>query len=146
MCQALTPVPNKERINIEKIMDCLDQLVQSQRFYEKTYGSHAAMLFDSQLNLLSLAEDVGRHNALDKAIGKVFMARQLTKACLAVLSSRMSYELVQKAARAYLPILVSMSNPTTLAVELAQHLNMTLACAGKESGLMIMCGDERIIR
>ena len=61
-----------------------------------------------------------------------------------ILSSRISYELVQKAARAQLPIMLSHSRPTALAVELGQSLNMTLACANKENGVVIYCGEERL--
>ncbi len=145
ICQALTPVIDKTRIKISQAVACVDQLVRYQDLYERTRGAHATILFDSQLDVMAFAEDVGRHNALDKTIGKVFMSGQLAKACLVVLSSRISYELVQKAARAHLPILVSVSRPTALAVELGQSLNMTLACAGKESGLLVFCGEERLI-
>ncbi len=102
------------------------------------------MIFDDQLEVISFAEDVGRHNALDKAIGKVFVNRKLPEAVLLVLSSRISFELVQKAARARLPILISMSRPTALAAEMGKALNMTLACVDKESELMVFCGEKRI--
>jgi len=144
ICQALTPITDETRFNINLAIACVDQLIYNQDFYKRTGGSHAAMLLDSKLDVLSVAEDVGRHNALDKAIGKIFLSGQLTNARLAVLSSRISYELVQKAARSHLPILVSMSRPTALAVELGQSLNMTLACMGKESGLLVFCGEERL--
>lgn len=144
LCQILTPITDNTRVSIDQAVECAGRLDQQQDFYERTRGSHAVMLFDEQLNVLSVAEDVGRHNALDKAIGKVFMRRQIAKARLAVLSSRISYELVQKAARAHLPILVSMSRPTSLAVEFGRSLHMTLACMGDESGLLVFCGEERI--
>lgn len=146
ICQILTPITDETRINISQAIACAEQLAQHQNLYEKTRGSHAVMLYDSQLNVLAVAEDVGRHNALDKAIGKVLMGGQLANVRLAVLSSRISYELVQKAGRAHLPILVSLSRPTALAVELGQQLNMTLACMGEESGLLVFCGVERITR
>ncbi len=115
-----------------------------QKLYEKTRASHAALVCDSKFEVLAVAEDVGRHNALDKAIGKVFIEGNLAHACLAVLSSRISYELIQKAARAHLAILLGMSRPTALAVELGRTLNMTLACPSKESGLLVFCGKERL--
>jgi len=87
---------------------------------------------------------VGRHNALDKAIGKVFLDHRLDKASLLILSSRISYELVQKAARARIPVILSFSRPTSLAVELASKLTMTLACLAKGSGLYIFCGENRL--
>ncbi|MBW2031487.1 MAG: formate dehydrogenase accessory sulfurtransferase FdhD, partial [Deltaproteobacteria bacterium] len=68
----------------------------------------------------------------------------LTDAAMAVLSSRISYELVQKAARANLPIVVGKSRPTALAVEMGRALNMTLVCSGENSELIIFCGEERI--
>ena len=78
--------------------------------------------------MLSSAEDVGRHNAVDKVIGKLFLNHTLFQAKGLVLSSRISYELVQKAARAEIPIILAVSRPTALAVNLASRLNMTLAC------------------
>jgi hypothetical protein len=125
-------------------MACVNKLTGHQRLYEKTRGSHAAMLLDSRVDVLAVAEDVGRHNALDKAIGKVLMKEQLKEARFGVLSSRISYELVQKAARAHLPILIALSRPTALAVQLGKTLNMTLACTSKENGLFVYCGEERL--
>ncbi len=117
---------------------------ENQEHYQTTRGLHAALILDDQLDVISFAEDVGRHNALDKAIGKVFMDRKLFKARLLVLSSRISYELVQKAARAHLPVMISESRPTALAVEMGNTLNMTLAFSYDESELVIVCGENRI--
>jgi FdhD protein len=74
------------------------------------------------------------------------MDKALAKARIGVLSSRISYEMVQKAARAQLPILLSISRPTALAVHLGKSLNMTLACTARESELIIFCKQDRIIR
>lgn len=143
--QILTPAEDTFQIGMDKIFSCIDKLVKNQVHYTSTRGAHAAMLFDSQLNELSFSEDVGRHNALDKAIGKLVLGGNLKNAAVAALSSRMSYELVQKAARARLPIIVGMSRPTALAVEMGRSLNMTLACA-KDSELLLYCGENRITR
>ncbi len=144
LCQILTPVTDETKINIDRAIGCAGQLYEHQELYEKTRGSHAALLFDSEPKFLAMAEDVGRHNALDKAIGKVFVGGKLADACLGVLSSRISYELVQKAARAHLAILIGMSRPTALAVQLGRTLNMALACISKKGGLLVFCGQERI--
>lgn len=144
ICQNVIPITDETSIKMSQAVACAEQLAQHQELYEKTRGSHAVMLYDSQLNVLAVAEDVGRHNALDKAIGKVFMEAQLPSARLAVLSSRISYELVQKAGRAHLPMLVSLSRPTALAVEFGHELNMTLACMGEDSELLVFCGEQRI--
>ncbi len=144
--QILSPVKNGLKVKIDDIFNCINQLSENQKYYPKTRGSHAAVLFDNQLEILSFAEDVGRHNALDKAIGKTFINRQLIEASILVLSSRISYELVQKAARAHIPMMISKSRPTALAVEMGKNLNMTMACVFEKSELLILCGEDRIIR
>lgn len=148
MYQTLSPSENNIRVDIDKIIKSANKLSETQAYYSRTRGSHAAMLLDSNLGTLSFAEDVGRHNALDKAIGGLFLDGDIRDAAMVVLSSRISYELVQKTARARVPIIVSKSRPTGLAVEMGKALNMTLACAPKESDseLLIFCGEERIIR
>lgn len=145
MQQILSPVAGRFMAKPDQIMQCVDTIASYQPIYRKTRGSHAAIIFDHQLQPMASAEDVGRHNALDKAIGKVFTLGQIKNACLGIMSSRLSYELVQKAARAGLEILVGISRPTALAVELARSVNMTLACA-KDDKLMVFCGDYRISR
>ena len=144
LCQILTPVDNGLKIDINSIFDCIHKLPENQKYYQKTRGSHAALILDNRLEVMSFAEDVGRHNALDKAIGKIFLNGKLHEAAILVLSSRISYELVQKAARAHLPIMISTSRPTALAVEMGRSLNMTLACTGKNSEFLIVCGENRI--
>ena len=142
----LEPVGKGFKVETSHIFDCINMLSKNQNYYPRTRGSHAALLFDGQLKMISFAEDVGRHNALDKAVGKAFMNKTLWSANLLVLSSRISYELVQKAARAKVPMIISKSRPTALAVKMGQALNMTLACAFGESKLLILCGENRIIR
>jgi FdhD protein len=95
--------------------------------------------------VIAFAEDVGRHNALDKAIGQAFMNRTLDKGRILVLSSRVSYELVQKAARAHLPMTISNSRPTALAAEMGQTLNMTLAFPAEKSGVIVVCGKSGVV-
>ncbi len=143
--QILTPAENNFQVGIGHILECIQKLSENQQYYQRTRGSHAAMIFDKALKVISFAEDVGRHNALDKAIGNAFMNRKLPDARIVVLSSRISYELVQKAARAQVPIMVSMSRPTALATEMGRTLNMTIACADKASDLIIACGADRIV-
>jgi FdhD protein len=143
--QVLKPVQSRFQLEVDRVLDCIDKLAGQQKYYPRTRGSHAAMLLNRRLEIVSFAEDVGRHNALDKAIGKAFINGKLRAAAILVLSSRMSYELVQKAARAQLPILISMSRPTTLAAEMGKALDMTLVCRGKGSELVLICGNSRIV-
>ena len=141
--QIVQPVTNHLSLSITDVSPCLEKLVKRQSLYKTTRGAHAAMVLDTRLNPLSFAEDVGRHNALDKAIGRVFMDTRLHESGLAVMSSRISYELVQKAARAGLEMIIALSRPTALAVALASRLNMTLACLGKGDAVMVFCGGDR---
>jgi FdhD protein len=143
--QIIQPIEDNVRIEAGAALDCLENLSQNQPLRDKTRASHAAALFTIDLQLLSVAEDVGRHNALDKAIGKLFLDGRLDEAVLLTLSSRISYELVQKAARARIPMIVAFSRPTSLAVELATKLNMTLACLSHPAGLHIYCGEYRFV-
>jgi FdhD protein len=141
--QILTPIDEKNNISKKDLIDRVNQLPENQPIYKRTKATHASMIFDSTFNLMATAEDVGRHNALDKAIGEVFMAGKMTVAKMAVLSSRISYEMVQKAARAKLEVVIGVSMPTSLAVNLGKSLNMTIASLRKNR-LMIFCGEERI--
>jgi len=144
--QILTPTDHEIQIDLENIFQCTEKLEETQVHYTKTRGSHAAMIFDAQQQALSFAEDVGRHNALDKAIGKLVLSGGMKNAVMVVLSSRLSYELVQKAARARIPIMISKSRPTALAVEIGKTQHMTLACNPKNTELIIYSGEQRIIR
>ena len=141
--QALTPVEQEIQIDMDQVMGCIEKLADNQSFYKSTRGAHAAMILDANLDILSFAEDVGRHNALDKVIGKLLLTGRLKDAAMVVLSSRISFELVQKAARARLPIIVSISRPTALAVDMGKTLNMTLANV-KPPELVVFCGEHRI--
>lgn len=142
--QVLKPAEDGQVFEIEQVFACASKLSKKQNYYPITRGSHASLLVDGQLNDLSFAEDVGRHNALDKAIGKALMKNELDRAALCVMSSRISYELVQKAARANIPVMISKSRPTAMAVQMGKSLNMTLACAFEEKKLLILCGGHRI--
>ncbi len=144
--QNLYPFTEDTVIDIKKGLSFLQSLPDIQPLRHKTSASHAAAIYGPDFELLSCAEDVGRHNALDKAIGKLLLERRLQAASLLILSSRISFELVQKAARARIPAILAISRPTAMAVNLALQLNMTLACLAKGSGLYIFCGDDRFKR
>lgn len=143
--QIVTPTEDPFRVHVDHISDFVQRLSENQVIHRRTRGAHAAMLMDRRREVVSFAEDVGRHNALDKAIGKAFVARKLSEAVILILSSRISYEMVQKAARARLPIMIGMSRPTALAAEMGQALNMTLACTARPSELIVVCGGQRLV-
>lgn len=141
--QISAPVPSALCLTVDQALQCANLLPDCQPIHQQTRSAHAALIFDNQATLLASAEDVGRHNALDKAIGKLFMENRISMAAFAVMSSRLSYELVQKGARARIELMIGVSRPTSLAVELARAMNMTLACA-RENELMVFCGEGRI--
>ena len=143
--QFIQPLNDHVKIDISKAYNCLKKLSAQQPLRSTTRATHAAVLYTSRFEPLASAEDVGRHNALDKAIGKVLLGGKLEKATLLILSSRISYELVQKAARAQIPIIIAASRPTALALDLASQLNITLATQSKGEGLYIFCGERRLI-
>ncbi len=140
----IQPVKDDIRFPIDKATDCLDDISAHQPLRQTTRGAHTALIFNRQMELISAAEDVGRHNALDKAIGKLFLDGRIAQARLLVMASRVSYELVQKAARARIPVVLAVSRPTALAVELAGALNMTLATKAKGVGLFVFSAPERL--
>jgi FdhD protein len=142
---AIVPIGDDTRFSISDALSCLEDFSKHQPLRRKTRATHAALIIGAAAEVLSSAEDVGRHNAVDKAIGKLFLDHALSRAKGLVLSSRISYELVQKAARAGIPVILAVSRPTSLAVNLASRLNMTLACLAPKTGLYIFCGDQRLI-
>ncbi len=144
LSQIVQRMPDGPPIDLEKAVLSLETLKKRQTLYQRTRAAHAAAVYTPDFELLSLAEDVGRHNALDKAIGKLFLGGVLQRAGALLLSSRISYEMVQKAARAKIPFILAASYPTALALELADSLNMTLASPSKESGVNVYCGRRRL--
>ena len=145
LIQELRPIEDKATVDLAAAEEALHRLDDLQPLRRRTRASHAAALFDADLQPLVVMEDVGRHNALDKAIGRLFLDRRLHQAKVVVLSSRISYELVQKSVRARVPILMALSRPTRLAVDLGSRLGMSLAGAMRPDGLFLYCNTQRFV-
>lgn len=143
---AVQPAPDGVTMTRDQALAATRALSRNQEFYQRTRGSHAALLFGPDTEVLAFAEDVGRHNGLDKAIGRAFLDHTLDRAGVLVLSSRISYELVQKAARARIQVMISNSRPTALAATMGKSLNMTLAFPAGQDLIMVVCGEHRFIQ
>jgi FdhD protein len=140
----IRPLSGLTAIPLSRVSNALADLPRQQPLREQTRAAHAAAIHDQEGLLLTAAEDVGRHNALDKAIGRLFLDDRLQSAAMIVLSSRISYELVQKAACARIPIIVAVSRPTSLAVALAERLNIALASRRPGGGLWVYTAEHRL--
>ena len=114
------------RLPATVLRSVVNEMQASQRIFERTGGTHAAAIFDVSGEILAFGEDIGRHNALDKAIGGCLMKGHPLAALGAALSGRVSLEMVTKAARAGIELIAAVSAPSSLAVDISERCNITL--------------------
>jgi FdhD protein len=123
------------------------RLREAQQIFDQTGGLHAAGLFTPEGQAVRVCEDVGRHNAVDKIVGAQFLKGQIPlSGSILVVSGRASFELVQKAIAAGIPMLVAVGAPSSLAVELAEKFGVTLAGFTKATGFNLYARRDRVRR
>lgn len=133
------------RLRIDDLATIRSGMQDRQRVFGATGGTHGAALFGPDLELLAVAEDLGRHNALDKVIGRHLLNGRSFAGCGAFISSRVSYEMTAKAVRAGLEVLGAISAPSSLAIELAQRHGLTLCGFVRDDSAMVYAHPQRII-
>jgi FdhD protein len=127
------------------IVSLPEALRKAQRIFEQTGGLHAAALFDREGRLIEAREDVGRHNAVDKLIGHAFLSGETPlRECVLLVSGRVSFEIVQKAAVAGIPITCAVSAPSSLAVQAGERLGMTVVGFLRGEKFNIYSHPERV--
>jgi FdhD protein len=138
--------PNPDfRLDPEVLVRLPEKLRESQAVFGRTGGLHAAALFDAAGELLVLREDIGRHNAVDKVIGWALLEERLPLLdTILLVSGRGGFEIVQKAIVAGLPVVASVSAPSSLAVQLARELGQTLIGFLRGRRFVIYAGENRI--
>ena len=138
-------IPQGLEVPVEVIYSLPEQLRAAQAVFSKTGGLHAAALFDPQGQLLSVREDVGRHNAVDKLVGWALLSEQLPlNHHIVMVSGRSSFEILQKCVAAGVPIVCAVSAPSSLAMSLAQEFGITLVGFLRGERFNVYAGRERL--
>jgi FdhD protein len=138
-------VQTKLILPLTKLNLLVTELQSRQIVFQQTGGTHAAAIFNAAGEIVAFAEDIGRHNALDKVIGDCLLRGIDMRGCGVVLSSRVSAEMVLKTARARLEFIVAVSAPTSLAIKIASKLNITLCGFVRGQRANIYVGATRVI-
>jgi FdhD protein len=144
ICAKVPPVGSDLTVPGAALPGLMDRLHEVQSVFKETGGTHAVALAQPDGQLFLCAEDVGRHNAMDKVIGRGVLTRQDLTGLVAVLSGRISFEMALKCIRAGIPILAAVSAPTSMALELAQELNLTTVGFLRGQRFTIYTHPERV--
>ena len=144
----LLRTPNPDfRVAPNLIVRLPEALRSAQDVFERTGGLHAAALFDAEGKLLIVREDIGRHNAVDKVIGWALLNDRIPLSdCVLLVSGRGGFEIIQKAIVAGIPVVASVSAPSSLAVQLARELRLTLIGFLRGNRFVVYAGEDRVAK
>lgn len=132
------------QFDLETIAKALQSAPALQGLNQQTHAVHGAAFCQADGAILELREDVGRHNALDKLIGSILRKDMDREPGFILITSRASYEMVEKTARLGVAVLVAISAPTSMAIERAKAYGMSLIAIARDDGAVLFCGPERI--
>jgi FdhD protein len=143
--RGVQPLCDDVRVEAATLYALPERMRGAQHVFEATGGLHAAAIFDAAGTAIAVREDIGRHNAVDKLTGWAFLEGAALEHQLLCVSGRASYEIVQKAAVARIPVVCAVSAPSSLAVDLAREFNITLAAFVRGERANVYSATERII-
>ncbi|HIQ05109.1 MAG TPA: formate dehydrogenase accessory sulfurtransferase FdhD [Anaerolineae bacterium] len=138
------PVNSNHVLTPAQVFDLMDQLYAAARLYRLTRGVHASALSDGE-KLVAVAEDVGRHNTLDKLQGYAMLHNVNTRDKIILSTGRISSEMLNKAARMEVPIVISRTSATSLSIQLAQAWNITLIGYARRHSMRVYAGEQRLL-
>lgn len=145
MVARCAPIPDGPSLPAERLVAAVERLGESQPLFSRTGGCHAAVLVSFTGERVVSFEDVGRHNAVDKVVGAMLLQRRVPLwEHVLVVSGRSSFEIVQKAALAGIPVVASVSAPSSLAIDLARRTNITLVGFARGSAFNLYSSFGRI--
>ena len=137
-------IDNSIQLSMDQLHGMFDRMNNYQSAFKESGGSHAAAAFDTDGNILAVFEDVGRHNAVDKVIGSLIIKGKLKQAVCLTVSGRISYEIVVKCFKARIPVLAAVSAPSSLAVDFAKELGITLLAFCRKNRATCYANTQRI--
>jgi len=141
----IPPVDSDLKIEPERLLDLMQLLSREARLFRTSGGVHSSALSDGE-SILAMAEDIGRHNTVDKVLGECLLRKVPTRGRLLLTTGRLSSEMVLKAARAGTPLVASRNSPTSLAVTLAREVGITLVGYVRGGRLSVYTCPERVAR
>lgn len=136
-------ISNDFKIQANDVLEMMQKMSAAQEHFKKSGGSHAAALFDTNKTLLSIKEDIGRHNAVDKVIGDLLQKSILKQSKFLVVSGRVSYEIISKAFIAKIPFVVAVSACSSLAVDFAKEFGICLIGFTRNSNMTIYANPQK---